>query len=101
MKMIMVMYRHSLDHLVRETLTRLGVKAFTEAPKVYGSGEAGHAEDSFEWPTYNSMILSALEDEQADHVIKGLTSFRDDLSRKQKGEKIPMRAFILPCEQVL
>ena len=43
MKMVMVVYRQSLDEDIRHLLKSLDVKAFTESPKVVGIGEAGHA----------------------------------------------------------
>lgn len=101
MKMLLVIFRESLDEDIRQLLHDLNLKAFTEAPKVLGIGEAGQAADTFEQPGFNLLILSALEDNQAWHVIAGLKTFRDELSRKQQGAKIPIRVFVLPCEQVV
>lgn len=101
MKMLLVIFRQSLDEDVRELLRSLNVKAFTEAPRVFGIGEAGRSDDSFEWPGFNSMILAAMEDEQAAYVIDKLKEFRDHLTKRQRGAKIPMRVFILPCERAL
>lgn len=39
MKMVIDIYRHSLDQDLRCLLTSLDLKAFTEAPKVVGIGE--------------------------------------------------------------
>ncbi|ALA58913.1 PG0541 family transporter-associated protein [Nitrospira moscoviensis] len=101
MKMLLVIFRQSLDEDIGELLQELNLKAFTEAPKVLGIGEAGRAADTLQQPGFNSLILSALEDEQARDVIERLTVFRDALSRKQHGAKIPLRVFVLPCEQVI
>ncbi len=101
MKMLLVIFRESLDEEIRRLLRSLNVKAFTEASKVLGVGEAGMAADTFEQPGFNSLILAALDDEQAERVIAGLQQFREDMSRNQRGAKIPMRAFILPCDQVI
>jgi len=101
MKMLLVIFRESLDKDIRRLLRDLNLKAFTEAPKVLGIGEAGRAADTYDHPGFNSLILSALEDDQAGQIIASLKTFRDHLSRKQKGAKIPLRVFVLPCEQVL
>jgi hypothetical protein len=101
MKLLLVIYRQSLEEDVRQLLQELDVKAFTESPKVFGIGEAGKATSSFEWPGYNSLILAAMEEDQAAQVIRGLQSFRDRLAERQLGAKIPMRVFVLPCERAV
>lgn len=101
MKMLLIIFRQSLDTEIAELLQSLKLQAFTEAPKVLGVGEAGRAADTFQQPGFNSLILSAVEDIQADAVIERLTAFRDELSRNQHGAQIPLRVFVLPCEQVL
>lgn len=101
MKMLLVIFRESLDEDIRQLLQNLNLKAFTEAPKVFGIGEAGRAAGTLEQPGFNSLILSALEDDQAGKVIASLKTFRDELSRNQHGAKIPLRVFVLPCEQVV
>jgi len=47
------------------------------------------------------MIIAALEDPEADKVVKRLREFRDDLARRQKGAKIPMRVFAFPCTRLI
>ena len=101
MKLLLVIYRQSLEDDVRDLLRDLDVKAFTEAPKVLGIGEAGEANSSFEWPGCNSLILAAMEEDQASRVIRELEAFRDRLSKRQNGAKVPMRVFALPCEQAV
>lgn len=101
MKMVMVIYRHSLDQDIRRLLKGLDVTNFTEAPKVFGIGEAGHAFGSFTFPGHQAIILSAMEELQADRVIEVLKEFRDQMVQLRGGTKIPMRVFLLPCERVL
>jgi hypothetical protein len=105
MKMLMLVYRQSLDHELRLLFKELGVKGFTEAPKVFGVGEAGTAFSSSgpaaDWPGYNSMILAAMEDEQAKTVAASLKNFSDRLAKHRNGQKVPMRLFLLPCERML
>jgi hypothetical protein len=51
------------------------LKAFAEVPKVLEIGEAGMVIDTFEHPGFNSLTLSALEDDQAEQVFAGLKTF--------------------------
>jgi hypothetical protein len=99
MKMLLVVFRQSLEEDVLTLLSDLNVQAFTESPKVFGVGEAGSAFSSIDWPGHNCMIFSALPDEQAEVVVRRLRSFCDELSQRQHGAKIPLRIFLFPCEQ--
>lgn len=101
MKMVMVFYRHSLDQDIRRVLKDFNLKAFTEAPKVVGIGEAECRFDALTWPGHHAIILSALDDIQADRVIRVLKEFRDYMVRLQDGAKIPLRVFTFPCERVI
>jgi hypothetical protein len=101
MKMMIVVFRSSLEEEMLHLLKGLDVKALTEAPKVFGMGEAGTAFSSFAWPGFNSLILAALEEEQIRRVITGLQAFRDHRLAQQHGKKVPIRVFLLPCEQVI
>jgi hypothetical protein len=101
MKMMLLVFRNSLEEEVLHLLKSLEVKAFTEAPEVLGMGETESAFSSSAARRSNSMILAALEQEQADKVVKGLKAFRNQLSQQEQDAKIPIRAFLLPCEQVI
>ena len=101
MRMVIVIYRHSLDQDIRRMLKSLDLKAFTESPKLLGVGETTHACGASAWPGHNAIILSAMEDDQAERVIGVLREFRDHMVQLQGGAKIPMRVFTLPCQQVV
>lgn len=61
MKMLLLAFRQSLEQDLLQLLKKLDVKAFTEALKVFGMGEAGTAYQSLGWPGSNSIILAAME----------------------------------------
>ncbi len=98
MKMLIMIFRDSLGEDLRGLLEELNIKAFTEAPKVLGRGEAGAALDSVDWPGFNSMIFAALDEDQAQRLGDGLKAFRDRIAQRQRGAKVPLRVFVLPCE---
>ena len=62
MTMLLLVFRESLDHDLRELQKELEMKVFTEAPKVFGVGDAGTAFSSSAWLGSNSMILPATND---------------------------------------
>ena len=101
MKMLMIVFRQSLEEDIMKLLRELGVKAFTELPSVVGAGETGAAFHTFVSPQANSIVLTALTEGQAEKVINGLHTYRDQLAQRQHGAYIPLRVFILPCEQVV
>lgn len=104
MKMLMIVFRESLEGDVMNVLKELGVTAFTELPSVVGAGETRAAFQSFRSfasPQSNSMVLTALADEQAEKVIAGLRAYRDRSAQRQHGAYIPLRVFALPCDQVV
>lgn len=101
MKMLLIIFRDSLEEEIHGLLKDLGVKAFTELHKVGGTGETGAAFHSFTWPGMNALVLAALPEDQADRVAKGLKEFRDQRIQQQRGLKVPLHAFVLPCVQVV
>ncbi len=94
-KMVMLIFRDSLEEDVMSLLKRFGVNAFTEVHNVDGLGETGAAFHSFVRPGRNSMILAAMPEEHADRLIKGVREFRDRQVQQQHGLKLPLRAFVL------
>jgi hypothetical protein len=101
MKMLMIIFKESLEEDIRELLNQHRVKAFTEMHDLTGVGEAGSTLHSLSWPGFNNMVLAALPEPEADTVIAALQGFRDRLMQKQSGAKIPLRVFSLPCEMVV
>jgi hypothetical protein len=101
MKMLMIVFRESIEEDIKDILTKHDVKAFTEMHEITGVGEAGAAFHSLSWPAYNDMILAALPDLKAETVVAGLKDFRDQAMQRRGGDKIPLRVFALPCELVV
>ncbi len=100
MKMLLVVFRYYLEDDVQRLLANLGVAAFSEAPKVLGVGEAGKVADSHVWPGHNSCIFAALPEAQIQEIVAALRVFSED-HRARTGKLAPLRAFVMPCEQVV
>ena len=101
MKMLLIVFRESLEEDIQGLLSKYHVRAFTEMHDVTGKGEAGAAFHSLSWPAFNNMILAALPESEADAVVAALKDYRDRQMQKQGGAKIPLRVFALPCELVV
>ena len=98
MKMLMIVFRDSIEEDIKVLLARQQVRAFTEMHDVIGTGEAGAAFHSLAWPAFNDMILVALPEAEAERVVAALKDFRDQQIESQHGAKIPLRVFAVPCE---
>ncbi len=99
MKMLILIFRSSLNEQVLSVLDELKLPGYTESTEVYGTGSMGRAFDSHAWPGYNSMVLSAVGEDDARRVAEAMK----ELSRKltEGGEKVPLRLFAVPCEQMI
>jgi len=101
MRMLLMTFRDSLEQEMYDLLKKEGIKAFTVIPSVHGVGEAGPAFGGMSSNGENSMILLALPKDRAGQMVKAFTDVRDHLAEIQHGAKIPMRLFVLPCEQMI
>jgi len=59
-----------------------------DAPNVFGIGDAGHAFGSITWPGHRAIILSAMEELQADRIIEVLKDSRDHVAQMRGGTKL-------------
>jgi nitrogen regulatory protein PII len=101
MKMIMIVFRNSLEDHVLVFLKEHEIKGYTLLSKVAGSGETGAVAGSFASPGFNSMVLVALPEGQANDLLEKLKAFRDDLAKDRGLGKIPVRVFAFPCIQAV
>src|SRR5207244_13502754 len=85
MKMLLIVFRDSLEDEIVVLLKEFSVKAFTELHKVGGTGETGDAFYSCAWPGANSMILTGLAEDQAEGVVGGSDSRPVQLSSVGQG----------------
>jgi hypothetical protein len=99
--MLMVVFRDALQDEVLMTLKDCDVKAYTLVQNVAGAGETGTALGSFASPGTNSMLLVVLPTEQTDRTVEALKHYRDLLAEEHPAHRVPLRAFVLPCSQVV
>lgn len=101
MRMLLIMFRDSLEDEIHQLLKHEDVKAYTVIPSVQGMGEAGQAFGALTSAGMNSMIFIALPQKRAVHLAEAFAKIRDQMAEHQHGAKIPMRLFMLPCEQMI
>lgn len=99
MKMLVVVYGKMLEEGILKLLEENEVKAYSEVPRVFGSGEAGRVEDSRHYPGMNASIFVALPEEK---IAALSAAFREFLKLKHDhGRPVPLRVFSIPCEQLV
>jgi hypothetical protein len=101
MKIVLIICRESLEEDILVLLNEHSVKGYTKIEGVSGSGETGIAGESFFSPGANTIILTALNDDHCRCVVTELKTFQSKLAEQQHGAKIPLRLFVLPCEQLI
>lgn len=97
MKSVFIAYDQANHENVMEVLDRTNVKGYTLFPQVMGRGtNTGEPHmGSHAWPTMNSAIITVVEDEVADLLLKRLKEVDTD------NEMLGLRAFVWNVEQFI
>ncbi len=99
--MVVIVFRKSLEVEVLALLRASHIDSYTDIAEVLGAGTTGPALHTFARPGYNSLILAALPESDADRLVRALRTFRDAAEARQHGAPVPLHVFVLPCEQVI
>ena len=99
-RMLVIIYRDHFEDRIQEICAKQGVDAFSEVPRVFGSGRAGRAEDSHLWPGVNRILLTVPPDGSCEAMVSALAAFVDEEVRR-RGEPVGIKAFVIPCEEVV
>jgi hypothetical protein len=100
MKMLIVVYRYYLEEQFQALIKASGIHGFSEIPVVFGGGETGKVMDSRIWPGHNACLFAALADDELKRMVTAVKEMAES-QRDQSGHPAPIRAFVLPCEQVV
>lgn len=99
MKLVLAVFHEFYRDRIRERLQSLDVPGFTEFRELGGSGETGHRYDTSPYPGRNAALMTVLELEAADRVVKELRAFKEGLPRV--GERPGgIKIFVLPVDAV-
>ena len=97
MKAILITYNQAYYDEIAEVLNANGVKGYTEWDEIKGHGSVKGEPHlgSHAWPTLNNAIISFVEDDRVEGILKNL---------REKDEKAPelgLRAFVWGIEQMI
>jgi hypothetical protein len=101
MKMLLFVFRSSLEDEMLRLLKEQNVSSFTAIPSVLGVGETGKALGTLDSAGTNSLVLVVLEDDPARQLESAFRSYYEILVEKQQGTSIPMTLFELPCQKII
>ncbi|MEJ2231918.1 MAG: hypothetical protein P8X46_12145 [Nitrospirales bacterium] len=100
-KLLIITFRQSLEEDLGQLLHEIGVTNYTLIPGVLGMGKTGKATSAFGWHGLNSMLLIVLDREQEMSVLEKLKAFHNRLAEQESSLKMPMRLFVIPCDQII
>lgn len=96
MRLTFIVCEASVDERIMAMLTEAGASGYTRLTGAYGSGSHGRREGSPVWPGLNSIIMSAMTDEQIETVRRRIR----DLVEEREG-RLAIRMFAAPVEQII
>jgi hypothetical protein len=99
MKILILVFRSTFTEAIVSVLEKLCLSGYTEIPQVYGSGHAGRVFESHAWPGHNSLVLTALSEDDIERILMQLKEFLKE--SEKSGEQTPLKVFAVPCEQLL
>ena len=97
MKAILITYNQAYYDDIAAVLNANGVKGYTEWDEIKGHGsETGEPHlGSHAWPTLNSAMISVMEDNRVEDIMKALKE--KDLQAPELG----LRAFVWTIERMI
>ncbi len=97
MKTVFIAYDQANHENVMEVLNRTNIKGFSLLQQVMGRGtNTGEPHmGSHAWPTMNSAIITVVEDDIVDVLLKRLKQVDDD------NEMLGLRAFVWNVEKMI
>lgn len=95
MKMILLAYNAIIDDEVMETFSSLEIKSYTKFPHALGTGRLGGPRlDDEIWPGSNSLLLIALDGDDAARLMSRVREMRKTLGAEG------IKAFSLAMEEM-
>lgn len=85
MKMLVLIFRNSLQEEILSFLQHEKIQAYTMIPKVHSMGETGAVFGSFTSQEENSLVLLTVVDETVRRTIEAFLTLRSRLSQRQQG----------------
>ena len=97
MKALLITYNQAYYDDIAAVLNANGVKGYTEWDEIKGHGsETGEPHlGSHAWPTLNNAMISVVEDDRVDGILKAL--HEKDLNASELG----LRAFVWTIERMI
>ena len=97
MKAIFVTYNQAYYDDITAILNANGVKGYTEWDEIKGHGSVKGEPHlgSHAWPTLNNAIISFVEDDRVEGILKNLHE------KDEKAPELGLRAFVWGIEQMI
>jgi hypothetical protein len=100
MKMVTIICRDRLERDLVQLFNTQGIKGYTVMTGLGGKGLTG-AVSEHGWIERNVGFLVVLGDDQATSLTTAVKQLYVKLLEQQSGEEVPLKVFMIPCEEVL
>jgi len=96
MKLILLIYKASLEERINQILKLCKIEGYTKLPRVYGAGKtSGPRLGTHSWPGENSLLFLVGDKETKEGFLKEVRKLKDTL------KKGGLKAFVLEVEEVI
>jgi nitrogen regulatory protein PII len=100
MKMLTIVCREFLEDEVLVLLESQRIAGYTVLNDAGGSGETGKVSGTHGWKDRNKVFMIALGDDQVPSMVEAVKAWRARLLEEHGNNKIPVKAFLQPCEPI-
>lgn len=98
MKLIFVIFHEIYRERIRELLEGQDLPGYTEFRQLSGSGATGRRYDTSVWPGRNAAVMTVVEADAAERVVKELQAFKEGLGARA-GRAGGVKVFVLPVDE--
>lgn len=96
MKLILLVYKASLEDRVNQILKLCKIEGYTKVPRIYGAGKtSGPRLGTHSWPGENSLLFLVGDEGTKERFLKEVKKLKDIL------KKGGLKAFVLEVEEVI
>ena len=93
--MVFIVFNRAIDDEIRELMENSGIKYYTRWKDVTGVGTKGPNFGDHVWPGMNNVVMTVIEEDKKENLIKGINSLRD------RFPVVGLKAFVVPVLEII
>ena len=96
MRLLFIVCEANVDERIIELIVEAGASGYTRFTGAFGNGEHGRREGSPVWPGLNSIVLTAVSEEQAERLTELILNLK-----AERHDRLGVRVFSVPADQLV